>query len=352
MSLQEVEKVSIAILMDNSTDFLLTNSAHATRPPLIVNERFHLPPPVAEHGFSALVNIVKDIKNKAEENSGIYKNSSSDNNNKTFLFDTGVSENGVVHNADIFGIDFKQIDGIILSHGHFDHFAGLVNILKRISSSSSSRRPTTANTNHVINIFVHPDAFLRRWEIYPDGKRVKSPFLDEKQLQELGAGVHKTTSASFLPSEDSPLLLITGQIPRETSFEKGFPFQYAENPSDEKNLVPDPLIKDDQAIVANVKNKGLVILTGCGHAGVINTMNYAKKITGVDKIYAIIGGFHLPADGGIYEEAIDPTLKELQKADPEYIVPCHCTGWKATNRIIETMPEKFIQTGVGTVFTF
>ena len=346
MSIQEIHQISITILMDNSTDFLLTNSAHATRPPLIVNERFHLPPPVAEHGFSALVNIVKDTKDNAEENSGIHNNSSN-----TFLFDTGVSENGVIHNADIFGIDFNQIDGIILSHGHFDHFAGLVNVLKRISSSSS-RRPTTTSTNHDIDIFTHPDAFLRRWEIYPDGKRAKSPFLDEKQLQELEAEIHKTTSVSFLPSEDSPLLLITGQIPRETSFEKGFPFQYAENPSDEKNLVPDPFIKDDQAIVANVKNKGIVILTGCGHAGVINTINYAKKITGVDKIYAVIGGFHLPADRGIYEETIDSTLKELQKANPEYIVPCHCTGWKATNKIIDLMPEKFIQSGVGTIFTF
>jgi len=351
MSLQEVEKVSIAILMDNSTDFLLTNSAHATRPPLIVNERFHLPPPVAEHGFSALVNIVNDIKYKAEENSSIYKNSSSNNNNKTFLFDTGVSDNGVIHNADIFGIDFKKIDGIILSHGHFDHFAGLVNVLKRMSPSS--RRPTTTtSTNHVIDIYTHPDAFLRRWEIYPDGKRAKSPFLDERHLQELGAIIHKTTNVRFLPSEESPLLLITGQIPRETSFEKGFPFQYAENPSDEKNLVPDPLIKDDQAIVANLRDKGLVIVTGCGHAGVINTINYAKKITGADKVYAVIGGFHLPADGGIYEEAIEPTLKELQKVDPEYIVPCHCTGWKAINKIIDLMPEKFIQSGVGAVFTF
>jgi 7,8-dihydropterin-6-yl-methyl-4-(beta-D-ribofuranosyl)aminobenzene 5'-phosphate synthase len=342
MSIQEIYQISITILMDNSTDFLLTSSAHAKRPPLIENERFNLPPPVAEHGFSALINIVKDTKNEAEKNSS-----------NTFLFDTGVSENGVIHNADIFGIDFNQIDGIILSHGHFDHFAGLVNILKRISSSSpSSRRPTTTSTNHVIDIFTHPDAFLRRWEIYPDGKRAKSPFLDEKQLRELGAEIHKTTGVSSLPSEDSPLLLITGQIPRETSFEKGFPFQYAENPSDEKNLVPDPLIKDDQAIVANISDKGLVILTGCGHAGVINTINYAKKITGVDKVYAVIGGFHLPADGGIYEEAIDPTLKALQKANPEYIVPCHCTGWKATNRIIEIMPEKFIQPGVGTVFTF
>jgi metal-dependent hydrolase (beta-lactamase superfamily II) len=147
--------------MDNSTDFLLTNSAHATRPPLIVNERFNLPPPVAEYGFSALVNIVKDIKNKAEENIGIYKNTSSNNYNKTFLFDTGVSENGVIYNADIFGIDFNQIDGIILSHGHFDHFAGLVNILKRISSSS--RRPTTTN-NIIKYLELNKDRILNLGE--------------------------------------------------------------------------------------------------------------------------------------------------------------------------------------------
>jgi 7,8-dihydropterin-6-yl-methyl-4-(beta-D-ribofuranosyl)aminobenzene 5'-phosphate synthase len=348
--LQEVEKVSITILMDNSTDFLLTSSAHAVRPPLIVNEKFNLPPPVAEHGFSALVNVVsKYVQIKGEKNNSVnecktVKNSSSSNN--TFLFDTGVSKNGVVHNANTFGIDFKQINGIILSHGHFDHFTGLVNILKRISA----RQLSTAN----LDVFAHPDAFLRRWEIYPNGKRAKMPFLDEIQLKKAGATIHKITGITFLPNKYSPSLLITGQIPRETSFEKGFPFQYVEHTheDDKNNLVPDPLVKDDQAIVINVRNKGLIILTGCGHAGVINSINYAKKITGVDKIYAVIGGFHLPADGGIYEEAIDPTLKELQKANPEYIVPCHCTGWKATNKIIDLMPEKFIQSGVGTIFTF
>ena len=121
---------------------------------------------------------------------------------------------------------------------------------------------------------------------------------------------------------------------------------------DQQNLTPDPLVKDDQALVANVRNKRLVILTACGHSGIINTINYAKKITGVNQIYAVVGGFHLPADGGIHEQGIEPTLKELEKADPQYIVPCHCTGWKATNRIIETFSEKFIQTGVGTTFNF
>ena len=137
-----------------------------------------------------------------------------------------------------------------------------------------------------MDIFTHPDAFLRRWEIFPDGKRAKSPILDEQQLHQLGAKIHKNTGISRLPSEESPLLAITGEIPRETSFEKGFPYQYAEDPNNEKILMPDPLIKDDQAIVVNISDKGLVILTGCGHAGVINTINYAKKITGISRIHA------------------------------------------------------------------
>jgi len=149
--------------------------------------------------------------------------------------------------------------------------------------------------------------------------------------------------------------MITGQIPRETTFEKGLPPQYKEvegnNNNDKKNLVPDPLVNDDQAIISNIKDRGLVIITGCGHAGIINTMNYAKKITGTNKVYAVLGGFHLTG-GSLFENAIEPTVNELQKADPRFIVPCHCTGWKGTNRIINTMPEKFIQSSVGTTFNF
>ena len=179
------------------------------------------------------------------------------------------------------------------------------------------------------------------------------PFLDEGHLKELGALIHKRTGITFLPSDESPSLLVTGEIPRKTSFEKGFPFQYVENQSgNETRLIPDPLVRDDQAIVVNVKDKGLVILTACGHSGIVNTISYAKKVTKTDKVHAVLGGFHLPADGGIFEEAIEPTLKELEKIDPDYIVPCHCTGWKAANRIIETMPEKYLQSSVGTIFSF
>jgi 7,8-dihydropterin-6-yl-methyl-4-(beta-D-ribofuranosyl)aminobenzene 5'-phosphate synthase len=103
LSIQEIEQISITILMDNTTDLLLTNAEHAVRPLFVRNEKVALPPPVAEHGFSALINTSK---------SGLRTSNS-------FLFDTGVSENGVIHNANIYGIDLSKIDGIILSHGHF-----------------------------------------------------------------------------------------------------------------------------------------------------------------------------------------------------------------------------------------
>jgi 7,8-dihydropterin-6-yl-methyl-4-(beta-D-ribofuranosyl)aminobenzene 5'-phosphate synthase len=332
MSLQEIEQVTITVLMDNSTDLLLTNSERVTRTPLILNEKMNLPPPIAEHGFSALISISEYDRKK-----------NSKGNTHSFLFDTGVTENGVIYNANIFGIGFDHIEGIILSHGHFDHFAGLFNIIKRINF----RKP---NTN--VSVYIHPDAFLKRWLIFPNERRAKMPSLDENQLAEMNVRIHKNTGVRLLPSDELSLLLITGEIPREEPFEKGFPIQYVENTHEnEKYLRPDPLVKDDQALVTNVRNKGLVILTACGHSGIINTINYAKKVTRINKIYAVIGGFHLPA-GGIYDESIEPTIKELEKADPDYIIPCHCTGWKATNRIIETFPEKFIQTGVGTTFNF
>jgi 7,8-dihydropterin-6-yl-methyl-4-(beta-D-ribofuranosyl)aminobenzene 5'-phosphate synthase len=356
MSIREIGKISITILMDNSTDLLLKNSAHALRNPLIMNERLNLPPPVAEHGFSALINIVNDDNSSSgnDSNRQNLTENTDGNTNYTYLFDTGVTEDGVIRNADLLGMDFGNIDGIILSHGHFDHSTGLVNILKRISSKRSPP----------IDIFLHPDAFLRRWLVLPDGKKARMPSLDEKQLESLGGSIHKSNKATILPNIENPFLLMTGQIPRKTSFEKGFPIQYAEysdnnkdeddDDHDEKNLnlVPDPLVKDDQAVVVNLRKKGLVALTGCGHAGIINTLNYAKDLTGVDKIHAIIGGFHLPADGGIYEEAMNPTIEEIRNVDPEYIIPCHCTGWKATNKIIDLMPDKFIQSAVGTTFTF
>ncbi|AFU59902.1 putative beta-lactamase domain-containing protein [Candidatus Nitrososphaera gargensis Ga9.2] len=322
MRLLPVSKMSITLLMDNVTDRLLASSPHAHRPPLGRDGKF-LPAPLAEHGFSALI----EIQYGGEDGGSVQQQ-------KTYLFDTGTSENGVIFNSDLFGIDLLKIDAIVLSHGHFDHFTGLQSVLKRIS------RP--------VRLYAHPDAFLRRWDIFPDGTRLINPVLDEAALKEYGSIIHKNEGPTGLPDEKDPRLIISGQIPRETSYEKGFPPQYAE--VEGKGLVHDPLVKDDQALIAKVKGKGLVVVSGCGHAGIINTINYARRLGGTEKIHAVLGGFHL--SGRLQEEAIEPTLKDLQSADPDYIVPCHCTGWKAVNTIIQRMPEKFIPPSVGTRFVF
>jgi 7,8-dihydropterin-6-yl-methyl-4-(beta-D-ribofuranosyl)aminobenzene 5'-phosphate synthase len=112
----------------------------------------------------------------------------------------------------------------------------------------------------------------------------------------------------------------------------------------------DPSIKDDQAIILTVKDKGLVIITGCGHAGIINTVNYAKELTGEDRIYSVLGGMHL--SGGFFEPIIPQTLEELEILKPKCVVPCHCSGLKAMTQIAIKMPDAFMQNSVGTNYIF
>lgn len=331
MNLQEIESAKITILVDNITDRLLPSSSIVKRPPMISNQTISKSP-IAEHGFSALLEI-----------SYVYENATKTNK---FLFDTGVSKEGIVNNSDVLGINLKDIETIILSHGHFDHISGLISTLGRLKKS--------------VEIIAHPEAFLRRWLVYPNGNKARMDFLDEEEINQAGGIIRKVDKISFLPrnvnmqskkktNQANNRVMITGEIPRVTEFEKGFPLQYKEQ-DNEINLIPDPLVSDDQALIMNVKNKGLIILTGCGHAGIVNTIKFAKKVTGIKKIYCVIGGFHL--SGQDYEDSIPLTIAELTRVDPQYIVPCHCTGWKATNKIIDTMPEKFIQSSVGSTFYF
>jgi 7,8-dihydropterin-6-yl-methyl-4-(beta-D-ribofuranosyl)aminobenzene 5'-phosphate synthase len=330
--LQDIDNVKITILVDNISDRLLSSSSIVKRPPMVSNQRI-TKSPIAEHGFSAILEISYFYGNTIKTNK--------------FLFDTGVSKDGVIYNSDVLGINLTDIETIILSHGHFDHISGLISTLRRI------KKP--------IEIIVHPDAFLRRWLVFPNGNKARMDSLNEEEILQAGGIIRKIDQISFLPRNENEIkskkegnkannrLMITGEIPRVTKFEKGFPLQYKEE-KNEFDLIPDPLVKDDQALIMNIKDKGLIILTACGHAGIVNTINYAKEVTGIKKIYSVIGGFHL--SGQEYEESIPLTIAELKKQDPQYIIPCHCTGWKAANEIINTMPKKFIQTSVGSIFYF
>ena len=113
---------------------------------------------------------------------------------------------------------------------------------------------------------------------------------------------------------------------------------------------PDPLIHDDQALVAHLPDRGLVIITGCGHAGLINTVRYARKLTGVDRVHAVVGGFHLATPA--FEPRIPPTVDALREFDPQVVAPTHCTGWRAIHALAAAFPDAFIPGSVGTRYVF
>ncbi len=138
---------------------------------------------------------------------------------------------------------------------------------------------------------------------------------------------------------------MTGEIERTTEFERGMPF-HESLPDGE--WTPDPLILDDQALVLNVRERGLVVITGCGHAGIVNTVRFAQKLTGIERVYAIIGGFHLA--NSPLETVIRPTIEALGQFAPKVIAPAHCTGWRATHSIAAALPDAFIQNSVGTKY--
>ncbi len=110
------------------------------------------------------------------------------------------------------------------------------------------------------------------------------------------------------------------------------------------------MVYDDQGIICNVKGRGLVVVSSCSHAGVVNVLRNAKRLTGASKVHAFIGGLHL--SGSIFDPLIQPTLEELTNIGPDLIVPGHCTGWKATHEIARRLPEAYVQTGVGTTLHF
>jgi 7,8-dihydropterin-6-yl-methyl-4-(beta-D-ribofuranosyl)aminobenzene 5'-phosphate synthase len=309
-SLKEVDSVEILTLLDNSIDLLLPSTECVRRLPMppdaLTREGL-----VAEHGFAALVTV------------------QSGNTSAALLFDAGLSKTGLIHNMDVLGLRPKELHAIVLSHGHADHTQGLIGMVDQLGE-------------HKMPLLLHPDAFLERKVIFPDGHELNLPPPDRRILSQDGIEFVEESGPSCLLGG---LLLVTGQVHRTTDFELGLPLHHA--------LIggtwqPDPHIHDDQAIVVHVRHKGLVVLTGCGHAGAINTIRHAQELTGVQTVHAVIGGFHL---GGLYfEQFIAPTVAALKDIGPAMIVPAHCTGWKAAHAIARELPDAFVPNSVGTRF--
>jgi 7,8-dihydropterin-6-yl-methyl-4-(beta-D-ribofuranosyl)aminobenzene 5'-phosphate synthase len=294
--------------MDNSIDVLMASTDVARRFPLGPNP-FERPQPMAEHGFSALIRV------KQGEKSG------------TVLFDTGVSRRGILHNLDALEVDAADIQAIVLSHGHADHALGLPGLVERLGRRN-------------LPLVLHPDAYLERKLILPNGMELHIPPPRRADLRREHIEVIEEVGPSTLIDG---MILVSGEVTRTTDFEKGFPIHWAKR---DGVWVPDPLIMDDQCAIVNVRGKGLVVVTGCGHSGIINIIENARALTGVDTVYTVVGGFHLT--GGLFEPTIPATTAALQRINPRYVMPGHCTGWSATHQLARAMPDAFIPNSVGT----
>jgi 7,8-dihydropterin-6-yl-methyl-4-(beta-D-ribofuranosyl)aminobenzene 5'-phosphate synthase len=324
VALAPVDAVRITTLIDNTSDALMPDDGFVKRWGPVGSSAPLRPIPSevseggktmdflhAEHGFSVLVEVVKDGQTHR------------------ILFDAGVTPDGLVGNLDRLQISPESFETIVLSHGHFDHVTGLDGLIRRLGRVD-------------LPVLIHPAFWSRRRIEMPGREPFELPVTSRAALEGAGFAIVEDQRPSFL-LDDS--VLITGEVDRTTDFERGFPIHQAFR---DERWEPDPLILDDQALIAHVEGKGLVVLTGCGHSGIVNIVRYAKKLTGLSQVYAVIGGFHLT--GGLFEPIIPATVDALLAERPGVVVPGHCTGWKAVHRLAAAMPDAFVPNSVGTRF--
>jgi 7,8-dihydropterin-6-yl-methyl-4-(beta-D-ribofuranosyl)aminobenzene 5'-phosphate synthase len=323
ITLEAIDGIEVQTLMDNASDLLLRSEERSRRPSLAgpggpggptVEAPVFLDPKlpemlIAEHGFSALVTVTKLGRTRR------------------VMFDAGLSVDGLSHNLHALQIRLADIEAIVMSHGHFDHVGGLNGLIR---DGGVSRLP----------MLLHPDFWLRRRIAIPGQEPFELPTASRAAMAGAGFEIIEGRAPSLLIDGS---VLITGEVDRTTEFEKGFPVHQAQR---DGVWTPDALILDDQALIANVRDKGLVVLTGCGHSGIVNIVRHAQNLTGETRVAAVIGGFHL--SGPLFAPIIPATVDALNAIAPSMIVPGHCTGYEATRAISLAMPEAFVVNSVGT----
>jgi 7,8-dihydropterin-6-yl-methyl-4-(beta-D-ribofuranosyl)aminobenzene 5'-phosphate synthase len=275
-----------------------------TRLTILCDNCTHKPGPVlAEHGFACLI--------ETEQGS--------------FLFDAGQGLS-ILNNACSFGKDLSSLKSVILSHGHYDHGGGLGQVLR---------------VTGPIDVFAHPDVFQERYALDTSGHRFVGLPYKKQWIESSGAcfRFHRE------PVQVAPRLMLSGDIARTTPFEKSDPHLVVPR-QDGEGWVTDP-IHDELALTIET-GRGLVVLTGCAHAGLINTLEHVRRQAGDDQpIHAVIGGTHLaPAS----DEQFSRTLQSLEALEVERIGVCHCTGLERASQLAGHFGERFFFADVGTVF--
>jgi len=263
------------------------------------NYVFNHPGAVAEHGLSIFL----------ETDAGNY------------LLDTGQGK-GVVNNSLVLDLDLRTIKGIIISHHHWDHTAGLLPVLDWIGAA---------------DVHAHPDFFKESYN--SGGKRVRAIGVPYTRSFLEGKGATFKFSGEF--QQIQPGLWLTGEVPRRTDYESGDPNQVVKSG---EGYVQDCL-RDDQSVVIETR-KGLLIVLGCCHSGIINTLSYIVEKMGQNHIHAVIGGTHL---GPVGDAQREKSIAALKAFDIERLGVSHCTGLKTACLLASAFGDRFFFCNVGTV---
>lgn len=240
------------------------------------------------------------------------------------LFDTG---QGIVlaNNAGVMGIDLSRIDRVILSHGHYDHSGGLKRLMEH-------------NTEFVLH--AHPEVFAQKLKSVDAGYKFIGMPVDQRSLDQKGINLKLDDKAVQIV----PGIMSTGEIPQKNDFEEVEPVFLIQN---ETKVTPDNLA-DDQAIVLDT-SKGLVVLLGCSHRGIVNTLNHVVSLTGKKTIHAILGGLHL---GKVPDLKLRKIVAHLAEFGLEKIGVGHCTGPRAFLALSNGFPDRVFLNTVGNVMIF
>jgi 7,8-dihydropterin-6-yl-methyl-4-(beta-D-ribofuranosyl)aminobenzene 5'-phosphate synthase len=318
--LEAVEKVEIRILADNVTDGLSSN------PPFVESEMAFLGRRgltgsarclcCAVHGLSCLVTVHRG------------------GSTRTVLFDSGPEDYAFERNVSRLGVDLGVVESIVLSHGHWDHSGAMLLALGMIRSRNGGRS---------VPFYAHPGMFVTRGVRAPNGSvRRMDDVPSVQELSDFGAEVVVTTEPQALLGG---LFYVSGEIPRVSGFERGFPGHVKRTSS---GWEADELLMDERWLAVNVAGKGLVVFSACSHAGIVNVCRHARTTFGDVPIHMVMGGLHL---SGANEAIIPETVQALKEFDIKTIAAGHCTGWRAMTALSNAFPNALAPIAVGKQFT-
>jgi 7,8-dihydropterin-6-yl-methyl-4-(beta-D-ribofuranosyl)aminobenzene 5'-phosphate synthase len=315
-----VDRVEVLVLVDNVTDSLSTNSNSAVSEwtGLLTGGRLRVLSGrgtcCAHHGLSLLITT----------HLGSAKHS--------LLFDTGPEAATLLRNINILGVDLSAAESVVLSHGHWDHAGGLVAAIEAISKARNSGG---------VECFVHPDMFAERGLQRPNGEVLKFESVPKPDaLANAGAKVVSTREPQLVAGG---AYYISGEIPRLTKYEGGFP-GHVRRRADGQSWEPDPLILDERFVSVLIKDKGQFVFSACSHAGLVNVLTHAASIFPSVPLYGVMGGLHL---SGATEKVIPETVADLKKFGLKLLAPGHCTGWRALTAIANVFGDGLVPSAVG-----